>query len=233
MIKSSSYCNPAQARTLRYCKPFATQRQHRAPRCAAGTLHEGPAAKPAFPPGVGYGISEEEDAMPLGTPLQKGTLVARLLAAKEASGKTFSDIAAEVGLTNVYCTQLFFNQQQLQPNTADALRAAVPDLEDEDIEAMMRAPMRSFDPNQIQEPSVYRLYEAIMHNGEAIKAVINEEFGDGIMSAIDFYCTVDKMEGVQGERRVVITFNGKFLPYVEQRIQDNVAQRQPQQKQSS
>lgn len=55
---------------------------------------------------------------------------------------------------------------------------------------------------------MYRLYEAIMHNGEAIKAVINEEFGDGIMSAIDFYCTVDKMEGVQGERRVVITFNG-------------------------
>lgn len=41
-------------------------------------------------------------------------------------------------------------QQKLQPNTANALRAAVPDLEDEDIEAMMRAPMRSFDPNQIQ-----------------------------------------------------------------------------------
>ena len=48
--------------------------------------------------------------MPLGTPLQKGTLVARLLAAKEASGKTFSEIAEEVGLTNVYCTQLFYNQ---------------------------------------------------------------------------------------------------------------------------
>jgi hypothetical protein len=48
--------------------------------------------------------------MPIGTPLQKGTLVARLIAAKEASGKTFSQIAAEVGLTNVYCTQLFYNQ---------------------------------------------------------------------------------------------------------------------------
>jgi cyanate lyase len=60
-----------------------------------------------------------------------------------------------------------------------------------------------------QEPSIYRLYEAIMHNGEAIKALVNEEFGDGIMSAIDFYCTVDRMEGTQGERRVVITFNGK------------------------
>ena len=118
----------------------------------------------------------------------------------------------------------------------------------------------------MQEPAVYRLQEAIMHNGEAIKALINEEFGDGkcvclvrcslfpegravlgmrcrlqqsanrphpretlpldrrvakqwltntllrapagIMSAIDFYCTVDRMEGTQGERRVVITFNG-------------------------
>ena len=48
--------------------------------------------------------------MPWGTPLQKGTLVARLIAAKEASGKTFSQIAEEVGLTNVYCTQLFYNQ---------------------------------------------------------------------------------------------------------------------------
>lgn len=61
----------------------------------------------------------------------------------------------------------------------------------------------------LQEPSIYRLYEAIMHNGEAIKSLINEEFGDGIMSAIDFYCTVDRMEGAQGERRVVITFNGR------------------------
>lgn len=167
--------------------------------------------------------------MPIGTPLQKGTLVARLIAAKEASGKTFSQIAAEVGLTNVYCTQLFYNQQQLQPNTAAALKAAVPDLEEEDFEAMMRAPMRSFEPNQMQEPSIYRLYEAIMHNGEAIKSLINEEFGDGIMSAIDFYCTVDRMEGTQGERRVVITFNGKFLPFVEQRIEDNVAHRHAKQ----
>lgn len=163
------------------------------------------------------------------TPLAKAARVARLLAAKEASGRTFSEIAEEVGLTNVYTTQLFYGQQQLQPNTVAALRAAVPDLDDEDIESMMRAPMRSFDPNQIQEPSIYRLYEAIMHNGEAIKALLNEEFGDGIMSAIDFYCTVDKMEGTQGERRVVITFNGKFLPFVEQRIEDNVAHRHKKQ----
>jgi hypothetical protein len=102
---------------------------------------------------VGFGISVEEGDMPgegTSTPLAKAARVARLLAAKEASGRTFSEIAEEVGLTNVYTTQLFYGQQQLQPNTVATLRAAVPDLEDEDIESMMRAPMRSFDPNQIQ-----------------------------------------------------------------------------------
>jgi cyanate lyase len=64
---------------------------------------------------VGFSISEELGDMPgddmgAAPPLQKAALVARLLAAKEASGKTFSQIAEEVGLTNVYCTQLFYNQ---------------------------------------------------------------------------------------------------------------------------
>jgi hypothetical protein len=49
-----------------------------------------------------------------------------------------------------YCTPVLFLQQQLQPNTAAGLRTVVPDLEEEDLEAMMRAPMRSFEPNQIQ-----------------------------------------------------------------------------------
>ncbi|WIA42229.1 hypothetical protein OEZ86_008246 [Tetradesmus obliquus] len=150
--------------------------------------------------------------------------VSQLLAAKEASGKTFSQIAAEVGLTNVYTTQLFYGQQQLQPNTISALRKAVPALSEADVAGMMRAPMRSYDPTILQEPAIYRLHEAITHGGEAIKALINEEFGDGIMSAIGFYATVDKMTGNEGEARVVITFNGKFLPYVEQKAAENVAQ---------
>lgn len=133
---------------------LSAQQQASAVRCQA-LKHTGPGtpSKPAYPPGVGFGISVEEGDMPgdgTQTPLQKPALVARLLAAKEASGMTFSEIAEEVGLTNVYCTQLFYGQQQLQPNTVAALRAVVPELEDDDIQAMMRAPMRSFDPNQIQ-----------------------------------------------------------------------------------
>lgn len=63
---------------------------------------------------------------------------------------------------------------------------------------------------------MYRTYEAIMHYGEAIKHIINEEAGDGIMSAIDFFLTVGTVKGKLGETRVVITFNGKFLPHIEQ-----------------
>ncbi|KAM0053002.1 putative cyanase [Helianthus debilis subsp. tardiflorus] len=54
-----------------------------------------------------------------------------------------------------------------------------------------------------------------MHFGESIKEIINEEFGDGIMSAIDFFCSVDKVKGVDGKDRVVLTFDGKYLPHTE------------------
>ena len=70
---------------------------------------------------------------------------------------------------------------------------------------------------------MYRTQEAVLHYGDAIKTLINEKFGDGIMSAIDFYLTVDEAKGKQGEKRVVITMNGKFLSHIEQVADDNTA----------
>jgi cyanate lyase len=67
------------------------------------------------------------------------------------------------------------------------------------------------------------LHEATSHYGESIKDIINEELGDGIMSAIGFYCSVEKVKGKEGEDRVVITMNGKYLPHTEQKAADNVA----------
>ncbi len=87
----------------------------------------------------------------------------------------------------------------------------------------MKPPLRSYDPNLIQDPTVYRLNEAVMHFGESIKEIINEEFGDGIMSAIDFYCSVDKVKGVDGKDRVVLTFDGKYLPHTEQKSEHMVS----------
>nr|KYP57540.1 Cyanate hydratase [Cajanus cajan] len=147
----------------------------------------------------------------------KGSIVTRLQGVKDKSGKSYNQLALETGLTNVYVAQLLRRQAQLKPQTAPVLRAALPDLPEDLLHEMMRPPLRSYDPNLIQDPTVYRLNEAVMHFGESIKDIINEEFGDGIMSAIDFYCSVDKIKGVDGKDRVVVTFDGKYLPHSEQR----------------
>jgi cyanate lyase len=154
----------------------------------------------------------------------KLALVKQLIAAKEASGKSFTQISKEVGLTNLYTAQLFYNQAQLKEATIDKLRKAVPALTDDMVQHMKRCPMRSWDPAIKQEPHIYRTTEAVLHYGEAIKAIMNEELGDGIMSAIDMYASVDVIKGKQGEKRFVITLNGKFLPHVEQQAADNTAE---------
>ncbi|CAN6293274.1 unnamed protein product, partial [Urochloa humidicola] len=147
----------------------------------------------------------------------RAAAVRRLMAAKAESGKSFSDVAAETGLTNVYVAQLLRRQAQLKPDTAPKLRAALPALTDDLVDLMMQPPFRSYHPDIAHEPAIYRLNEAVMHFGESIKEIINEEFGDGIMSAIDFYCSVDKVQGADGKDRVVVTFDGKYLPYTEQK----------------
>ena len=62
------------------------------------------------------------------------------------------------------------------------------------------------------DPLIYRFYELVMVNGPAWKALIEEEFGDGIMSAIDFDMQIERQPDPQGDR-VKITMSGKFLPY--------------------
>ena len=62
------------------------------------------------------------------------------------------------------------------------------------------------------DPLMYRFYELVMVNGPAWKALIEEEFGDGIMSAIDFDMVIERLPNPKGDR-VQITMSGKFLPY--------------------
>lgn len=161
----------------------------------------------------------------------KASTVSQLQALKNKSGKSYSQLAEETGLTNVYVAQLLRRQAHLKPETAPKLKAALPELPEELIHEMMKPPLRSYDPNIIQDPTVYRLNEAVMHFGESIKEIINEEFGDGIMSAIDFYCSVDKVQGVDGKDRVVLTFDGKYLPHSEQKTEHMVSRTRPLEKQ--
>ncbi|GER52257.1 cyanate hydratase [Striga asiatica] len=201
---------------------------------------------------MNFGKNSRRVAMEAPSSSVKARTAAELQIVKRKSGKTYGQIAEETGLTNVFVAQLLRRQAQLKLGTAPLLRAALPALTDELINEMMQPPLRSYDPNLIQDPAVYRLNEAVMHFGESIKEIINEEFGDGmsnsdygqglvetklaflfsiyvcgyfylsfqerscIMSAIDFYCSVDKVKGIDGKDRVVVTFDGKYLPYTEQ-----------------
>ena len=150
--------------------------------------------------------------------------VERVISCKNDSGLSYDELAKKLGVTNTYCAQLVLGQAKLSSETAGKLADALPNLSKEDLQSMQDDfPMRSFDDEILKEPNVYRTYEAITHYGKAIKSIINEECGDGIMSAIDFYCDVGTTTGKSGEKRVVITFNGKFLPFIEQKASDNTS----------
>ncbi|KAL7177608.1 hypothetical protein ACSBR2_030882 [Camellia fascicularis] len=86
----------------------------------------------------------------------KAATVNSLQAVKCNCGKSYGQIAAETGLTNVYVAQLFQRQAQLNPDTAPKLRSALPELPKDLLQEMMRPPVRSYDPNLIQDPTVYK-----------------------------------------------------------------------------
>ena len=99
----------------------------------------------------------------------------------------------------------------LKKEPADKV-CAVLNLPPEVSTALQEFPHKSWDKTVPTDPVIYRFYEAIGVYGDTMKELIHEKFGDGIMSAIDFSMDIDKEENPQGDR-VVITMNGKFLPY--------------------
>ena len=95
----------------------------------------------------------------------KANIINLLQAVKHQYGESYTQLAEETGLTNVYVAQLLRRQAQLKPDTALKLLAALPDLPEELVHEMMKPPLRSYDPNLIQEPTIYRLNEAVTHFG--------------------------------------------------------------------
>ena len=159
-----------------------------------------------------------------GSVTSKADRIQRVLMAKSESNLSYDELADRLGVTNTYAAQLLLGQAKLTPTTAAKRQQAIPSISAVALEDMQKSfPMRNFDDEILKEPNMYRLYEAITHYGEAIKSIVNEQCGDGIMSAIDFYCDVGTTTGKHGEKRVVVTFNGKFLPFIEQVAKDNSA----------
>jgi len=136
----------------------------------------------------------------------------QLLAAKKAKGMTFQDLGNILGRDPMWVAALIFRQASASDDEASKLIAAL-ELPNEVAEELTEFAVKgSLDPVIPTDPLIYRFYEIMQVYGMPLKAVIQEQFGDGIMSAIDFSLTVDKEEDPKGDR-VKITMSGKFLPY--------------------
>ncbi len=136
----------------------------------------------------------------------------QILMAKKKYDLTFEDIAQKVGRHKVWTTAALLGQHPMSPEEADVVVDLL-ELEPEVAEALQEIPLRgSLDSDVPVDPTIYRIHEITQVYGTTIKALIHEEFGDGIMSAINFKMNIEKVEDPEGER-VKITYEGKFLPY--------------------
>ena len=136
----------------------------------------------------------------------------QILMAKKKYDLTFEDIAQKVGRHKVWTTAALMGQHPMSTEEADVVVDLL-ELEPEVAEALQEIPLRgSLDSDVPVDPTIYRIHEITQVYGTTIKALIHEEFGDGIMSAINFKMNIEKVEDLEGER-VRITYEGKFLPY--------------------
>ena len=135
-----------------------------------------------------------------------------LLNAKKEKGLTFADIGNLLGLDEVWVASLFYWQSTASDEESDKLLTTL-GLGTELKEILTTPPVKgSLDPVIPTDPLIYRFYEIMQVYGMPMKDVIQEKFGDGIMSAIDFTINVDKVEDPKGDR-VKVSMCGKFLPY--------------------
>ena len=135
-----------------------------------------------------------------------------LLAAKKASGVSFSDLEAKLGRDEVWIAAVFYRQASASPEEAKQIIEAI-GADESLIDELTICPLKgSLEPVIPTDPLIYRFYEIMQVYGMPLKAVIHEKFGDGIMSAIDFTLDVEKVEDPKGDR-VKVIMCGKFLPY--------------------
>lgn len=139
-------------------------------------------------------------------------LTAQIVAARLAGGLTWQQLADAVDRPVMWTTAALLGQHPIPVAVAEVLVEKL-GLPADSVPVLAAVPMRGGLPDAVpKDPTIYRFYEALQVYGPAIKELIHEQFGDGIMSAINFSMTLEKKPHPAGDR-VVVTFDGKFLPY--------------------
>lgn len=145
--------------------------------------------------------------------MKREELTEKILDIKRANGWTWAHITDAIGgISPVLIVGALLGQQRLVKPLAKKA-AALFGLSAAEEAMLNEVPMRGAGiTTPPTDPLIYRFYELVMINGPAWKALIEEEFGDGIMSAIDFDMDLERLPDAKGDR-VKLTMSGKFLPY--------------------
>ncbi len=143
----------------------------------------------------------------------RADLVEKIVRIKIEQGLSWAELAGLVpDLSKEFVTAALLGQMTLPKVAAEAIGDRL-GLDPFEIKLLQVPPYRGSLPTAVPtDPLIYRFYELISVYGTTFKALIHEEFGDGIMSAIDFHMDLSREPNQAGDR-VAITMSGKFLPY--------------------
>jgi len=143
--------------------------------------------------------------------MTKDDVAAMVLVAKKKLGLSWAEIAEKTGKSAVFTHSAAMGLNSMPEDAARNLVAAL-GLPEDAVEVLMEYPTKIWEQAVPTDPCIYRLYEIVGVYGPTMKAIIQEEFGDGIMSAIDFDMSITRVPNPKGDR-VKVEMTGKFLKY--------------------
>lgn len=146
------------------------------------------------------------------TQTARQALTAEILDTKSQQGLSFAQLTEGTGLSLAYVTAALLGQHALPKQAAEIVGARL-GLDSTAVRLLQEIPLRGSFPDGIPtDPTIYRFYEMIQVYGTTLKALVHEQFGDGIISAINFKLDIKKVDDPDGGSRAVITLDGKYLP---------------------
>ncbi|WAJ46053.1 cyanase [Mycobacterium sp. Aquia_216] len=144
--------------------------------------------------------------------MNRNEITEQIVVARLTRGLTWQELADAIDRPVVWTTSALLGQHPIPAELGKVL-AEMLGLEESAVPVLAAPPMRGGLPTAVPtDPTIYRFYEALQVYGPAIKELIHEQFGDGIMSAINFSVDLEKKPHPSGDR-IVVTFDGKYLAY--------------------
>ena len=144
--------------------------------------------------------------------MTRDEITQQIVTARLAKGLTWQELADAIGKPVAWTTSALLGQHPIQAEEGRKLVELL-GLDQSAVPVLAGVPMRGGLPTAVPtDPTIYRFYEALQVYGPAIKELIHEQFGDGIISAINFKLDVKKVADPEGGERAVITLDGKYLP---------------------